>query len=321
MKKGKVLLSIVILLTLTLGLTQGGIVAEAKTKKKASLWIDSYLTKLDITEGHTHQLRVVYSKNLKNVAKKAKYKIANKKICSIKKGKVVPKKDGTTKVTIKYKDAKTTIKVHVANSHYKRDVKEFVKNSGADYFALVSLDPKEKFKNIVTCKKGQGGYGGLTDLYQFYHYDCSYNGKKNESKFMVCDMTPKAIGLQYSAEDGTPLFDYNDKWCVVYGMMYTKILKNSPLEAQRGELISFREIEHGMSKLRDEHSITYSHDFTGLSVHEEPTKQATTLINYMGKNYYIYEKTEMENYNTYYKDRKTCKMIANTEENRNQFIK
>lgn len=86
-------------------------------------------------------------------------------------------------------------------------------------------------------------------------------------------------------------------------------------------IISFREIENGLSQLRNESQFKYSVQKTSLRIYEQPGSQEGTLISYMDKNFHIYGKSDIENYNTYYKDRKTCTMIKNTAENRDQYIK
>lgn len=57
-----------------------------RTQAKARLFINSFDRQIDLTDGKTRKLNIRNAG--KNIAKKAKYKISNKKVCSIKNGKV-----------------------------------------------------------------------------------------------------------------------------------------------------------------------------------------------------------------------------------------
>ena len=80
-----------------------------RTQAKARLFINSFDRQIDLTDGKTRKLNIRNAG--KNIAKKAKYKISNKKVCSIKNGKVTEKKKELPKSPLPTKVARKNLRL------------------------------------------------------------------------------------------------------------------------------------------------------------------------------------------------------------------
>ena len=100
---------------------------QAAPKKKQNLTVSTNSPNVAIKKSGTNKYSVKLTENTKNVSlrikynkknitKRCKYKSSNKKIVSMKNNKLTVKKAGKCKVTITYKNKKTTLNVNVVKT-------------------------------------------------------------------------------------------------------------------------------------------------------------------------------------------------------------
>ena len=101
--------------------------AQAASKKQSNLNVSTSSASVTIKKSGTNKYSVKLTENTKNVSlrvkdnkknitKRCKYKSSNKKVVSMKNNKLTAKKAGKCKVTITYKNKKTTLNVNVVKA-------------------------------------------------------------------------------------------------------------------------------------------------------------------------------------------------------------
>lgn len=290
-------------------------ISEAKTKKYPYIFVQDNPGIYYLTDGQKKTITVkemlaFHINAFKNVTKKAKYEVKNPKVCSVKKGVITAKKNGTTTVKISYDGVSTSIKVNVGNSNFVEDAKKYLEESDATHFALLDMDASDRFPWIITCKVSPEDNQYNTYGYSKYYF--TKESKKGIYKFT----TPKALTSKCYM-DGLPAIDYSKKMGLFYLMGYTKAFKNSPLKP---ESINFVEVvTAGYSELVKEKGIgSYTGDLVRFGITTEP-KDKRVPVNFMGQTYYLYE-NKLEKFNEIYSDASTLVLVENTAENRDKYI-
>lgn len=283
-------------------------------KSKYYIFISKNPGILYLTDGGSKQLTIkLNAPGFKNLTKKCKYKVANPRVCSVKKGKIVAKKEGTTTVYAKYKSAKTSIKVNVANSHYSTDIKNFLEKNDYTHFNLIKMDPSKKFNMLVACKVNPAD--NKADAYDFYTYDFSTNDKKGKGEYLI-SKAAEPLGLKYRV-DGVPAIDYSKKMGLFYGMSYSTVFKNDPLKPSS---LYFREIfSAGYADLLKKDYDRYTGNTVWLGINTEQGKN-NTPVHYMGQTYYL-SNSNLNTFNEVYANASTLKLVENTAANRNSIIR
>jgi hypothetical protein len=146
--------------------------AQAAPKKKQNLTVSTNSPNVAIKKSGTNKYSVKLTEktknvslrvkdNKKNITKRCKYKSSNKKIVSMKNNKLTAKKAGKCKVTITYKNKKTTLNVNVVktptikcNHTWKENwavlEEEYDENDGPFYFCYCgNFQSEDEYKQHI----------------------------------------------------------------------------------------------------------------------------------------------------------------------------
>lgn len=159
---------------------------EAVTKAK----LNKKKVTLTITNSKKNPKTTLKVKGVsKKVAKKAKWSTSNKKVATVKKGKVTAKKAGRTTITCKVKGKKYTCKVTVKDKRTKNtgtlNVTITQKASETGLGPKFPLHPQSAFRDLVT--EDDLARAGGADPYGVNKITVTYNGKDvtNEAEYEI----------------------------------------------------------------------------------------------------------------------------------------